>query len=139
MKRIGIAATLCAATLLALPNGAWADDDDPLTVAIKAETTLDELAAKVVDLRAMADLATYDKVRKTLAESIAQWPAETDASEKYRPCKTMLERASHVAELTRTKATASLDDKAWMLERSKMTRSRAACAQAVHLGGIKTA
>jgi hypothetical protein len=107
-------------------------------LAISAQKTLNNLSTQVTDPQAMGDRKTFDAVKTTLDRQAARWPEETDSTEKYRPCKNALERASYVAFLTRMKAKSSLDDKVWILERGKMTDRRAACERAMRRPFTKT-
>lgn len=118
---------------LASLGSAFAADDQVAarTLAIKSQNTLNDNERRVIDLRQMADRAEFERVKKELNARLAQWPAETDATEKWRPCKSALEKASYVADLTRMKATSSLEDKVWELERGKMAAQRTLCAHAV--------
>lgn len=120
--------------------GAYAAEGDGFkahVLAIKTQNTLNDLSAKVISLEEMADQATFARTKKLIDQRTALWPEETSATEPYRPCKAALESASYVASLTRMKATSSLEEKVWMLERGKLDSKRAACNNAVRLTSIK--
>jgi hypothetical protein len=125
---------LCAAvlTMACLHNALAADEELVREMAEASQHMLNDLASQVTDLKAMADRKAFDTLTKTLEKQVSQWPTETDATEKYRPCKQALERALDVARLTHAKATATkavtpADEKAWLQEHAKLTDRRAVC------------
>jgi hypothetical protein len=128
---------LCAAvlTMACLQNALAADPADEESVRALAEASqhmLNDLASQVTDLKAMADRKAFDTLTKTLEKQLGQWPAEIDATEKYRPCKQALQRALDVTRLTHAKATAAraatpADETAWLQEHAKLTDRRAVC------------
>ncbi|SEK16803.1 hypothetical protein SAMN05216567_112132 [Variovorax sp. OK605] len=124
---------LCAAILtMACLHSAAADEESVRELAEASQVMLNDLASQVIDLRAMADRKAFDTVTKTLEKQAGQWPVETDATEKYRPCKHALERALQLARLTHAKATATKaapppDEKEWLGEHAKLTDRRAVC------------
>ena len=129
MKKLSVFSLLA----LAFTAPVFAADTQPAarSLAIKSQNTFNDNEQKVVDLRLMADRSAFERTKADLTNRVAQWPEETTATEKWRPCKSALERASYVADLTRMKATSSLDDKVWTTERRKMETQRSLCAQAV--------
>jgi hypothetical protein len=125
---------LCAAvlTMACLHNALAADEESVREMAEASQHMLNEMVSQVTSLRAMAEAKTFDGVTKTLEKQVAQWPAETDATEKYRPCKQAIERALQVARLTHAKAMAAkavppADEKAWLDEHARLTDRRAVC------------
>ncbi|MGJ7558680.1 hypothetical protein ACSFBI_32320 [Variovorax sp. RB3P1] len=125
---------LCAAllTVACLQNALAADEESVRELAETSQHMLNELASQVTDLRAMAERKTFDNVTKTLEKQVGQWLTETDATEKYRPCKNALERALDVARLTHAKATGTkaatpAEEKAWLQEHAKLTDKRTVC------------
>lgn len=125
---------LCAAvlTMACLHNALAADEELVREMAETSQHMLNDLASQVTDLKAMADRKAFDTLTKTLEKQVSQWPTETDATEKYRPCKQALERALDLARLTHAKATATkaatpADEKAWLQEHAKLTDRRAVC------------
>ncbi|CAA2109655.1 hypothetical protein [Variovorax paradoxus] len=125
---------LCAAvlTMSCFQSAFAADEESVRELAEASQHMLNDLASQVTDLKAMADRKSFDSVAKTLAKQVEQWPTETDATEKYRPCKHALQRALDVARLTHAKATAVKtapppDEKAWLQAHAKLTDSRAVC------------
>ncbi len=125
---------LCAAVLsmACLHNAQAADDESVRELAEASQQMLNELASQVISLRAMAERKALDSVTQRLDKQVAQWPTETDATEKYRPCKQALERAAQLARLTHAKAAnpkaaTPADEKAWLQEHASLTDRRAVC------------
>lgn len=125
---------LCAAVLtMSCLQGAFAADEESVReLAEASQKMLNDLASQVTDLKAMADRKAFDTLTKTLTKQVEQWPAETDATEKYRPCKHALERALDVARLTHAKAAGAkaatpADEKVWLQAHAKLTDSRTVC------------
>lgn len=125
---------LCTAllTMACLQGAIAADEESVRELAEASQHMLNDMAAQVTDLRAMAERKTFDTVTRTLEKQVGQWPTETDATEKYRPCKNALERALDVARLTHAKATSAkpatpAEEKAWLQEHAKLTDRRTVC------------
>lgn len=118
---------------MACLQGAHAADEESVReMAEASQRMLNDLASQVTDLKAMADRKAFDTLTKALEKQLGPWPTETDATEKYRPCRQALERALDLARLTHAKATATraatpADEKAWLQEHARLTDRRAVC------------
>ena len=114
------------------------DDHAARVLAIKSQNTLNDLAALAGDPQVMRDASKLKETKAALDARFLQWPniaSGPDPWDGYRACKSALEKASYVAELSNMKATSRLDEKVFLLEKGKLSKLRADCEWAVKSGG----
>lgn len=119
---------LSAATLVSAQ--ASKGEQDALALAIASQHTLNEYAFGAVEPEAMKYTQRLRLTRAALDTQRKQWPTITrgsDPSDKFRPCRSALEQASHVAGLSGIKAFGPLDDKVFNAEKSQLKQLRSDC------------
>jgi hypothetical protein len=138
---VGVMRTLL--TLLWLPActlaGAQATplEKDALALALKSQRVLNEYSIGAMEPEAMKYAQRLKLTKAALDGQRKEWPTVTngpDPRDHFRACKTALEKASYVAELSGMKAVSKLDDKVFDTEKGKLQKLRAECDAQVKPG-----
>lgn len=113
-------------------------EQDALALAIKSQHTLNEYAIGAAEPEAMKYTQRLRLTKAALDAQRKQWPTITngpDPWDKFRACKSALEKASYVAELSGMKAVSAVDDKVFNAEKGKLKKLRAECDAMIKAAG----
>lgn len=105
-------------------------DKDALALAVKSQRVLNEYAIGATDPEAMKYAQRLRLTKAALDAQRKEWPMVTsgpDPWDNFRTCKSALEKASYVAELSGMKAISKLEDKVFGVEKAKLQKLRAEC------------
>ena len=105
-------------------------EQDALALAIKSQRTLNEYAIGAMQPEAMKYAQRLRLTQAALDAQRKQWPAITqgpDSWDKFRACRSALEKASHLAGLSGLKAVSKINDKIFDRAKEELRKLRAEC------------